>query len=114
MNRRRFCAVIGAAALLTKRVLGAPEPLRIEMKSQCFGATSQIVVPGVTKPHAEKALKRAFDELAHIEKIMSIYQPDSQLSQLNRTGCLANPDPLLVRVFSASVHFVFAAASSVA
>lgn len=47
----------------------------------------------------EKALDDAFAELARVERVMSIYLPDSELSRLNRDGALTRPDPYLIRVF---------------
>lgn len=50
---------------------------------------------GVT---ARTALQAAFAELRTVENIMSIYQPDSQLSRLNREGSLSNPHPYLLEI----------------
>jgi thiamine biosynthesis lipoprotein len=47
---------------------------------------------------ANRALGAAFGELARIENVMSIYRPDSQVSQLNRTGVIRNPDPYLAEI----------------
>ncbi len=47
---------------------------------------------------AGAALGAALAELEHIESVMSIYRPESQLSQLNREGVLESPDSLLVEV----------------
>ena len=42
----------------------------------------------------------AFAELERIESVMSIYRPESQLSQLNRTGQLERADQSLLEVLS--------------
>ena len=47
---------------------------------------------------AEKAIAGAFAAIDEVEQVMSLYRPDSQLSQLNRSGSLAHPDPRLVQV----------------
>ena len=47
---------------------------------------------------AENAIAQAFKAIEHVEQLMSLYRPDSQLSQLNRDGFLANPHPNFVRV----------------
>ncbi len=47
---------------------------------------------------ARRALDAAFDQLALVESLMSIYRDDSQVSRLNRNGRLDDPHPYLVRV----------------
>ncbi|MCZ7646839.1 MAG: FAD:protein FMN transferase [Planctomycetota bacterium] len=51
---------------------------------------------------AAAALDAAFDELERVERVMSIYRPESQLSRLNRTGALDTPHPYLVQVLEAA------------
>ena len=52
---------------------------------------------------AEQAITSAFEELDRVEDIMSLYRPESQLSQLNQHGHLANPHPDLVTVLKESM-----------
>lgn len=47
---------------------------------------------------ANLAINEALNEIEQVEKLMSIYRPDSQLSQLNREGILPSPHPMLVDV----------------
>ncbi len=51
---------------------------------------------------AERGLDAAFAALERVEQIMSIYRPSSQLSQLNRSGVLDDPHPLLVQILRAA------------
>ncbi|MCH2208330.1 MAG: FAD:protein FMN transferase [Lentisphaerales bacterium] len=44
------------------------------------------------------AIDEALNNIEQVEKLMSIYRPDSQLSQLNREGILPSPHPVLVDV----------------
>lgn len=46
----------------------------------------------------ERALDAAFAELRRVERVMSIYLPDSQVSRLNSAGAVTHPNPYLVRV----------------
>ena len=48
------------------------------------------------------ALDAAFAELAHVERAMSIYLPETDLSRLNREGVLRDADPYLIRVLHES------------
>ena len=50
------------------------------------------------------AIAAAFEELALVERLMSIYQPDSQVSRLNHTGSLRLPHPYMVEVFRHAQH----------
>jgi FAD:protein FMN transferase len=47
---------------------------------------------------ANQAIDEALNEIEQVEKLMSLYRPESQLSQLNREGILCNPDPVFVDV----------------
>jgi thiamine biosynthesis lipoprotein len=49
-------------------------------------------------PSGEAALDAAFAELEHVENVMSLYRPDSQISRLNRDSILKQPHPYLVTV----------------
>jgi len=57
----------------------------------------------ITALHADDAVARravaaAMAELRQVEALLSIYRPDSPLSQLNRHGVLEKPHPYLVRI----------------
>jgi thiamine biosynthesis lipoprotein len=47
-----------------------------------------------------QAIDAAFTEVSRVERVMSIYQADSQLSRLNRENVLRDPDPYLVEVLT--------------
>lgn len=47
---------------------------------------------------ADAAIDGALGEIEHVERVMSIYRPESELCRLNRDGGLRDPDPSLVRV----------------
>ena len=51
---------------------------------------------------ARQAIDDAFAELETIERVMSVYRPDSQLSQLNRDGVIDNPHPYLLDIMQRS------------
>lgn len=53
---------------------------------------------------ARAALDAAFAELAQTEAVMSLYQPQSQISRLNREGVLAEADPRLIEVLQCAVQ----------
>lgn len=51
---------------------------------------------------AEAALDEAFASLERVERVMSLYRADSQLSRLNRDGLLEDPDSWLLEVLGAA------------
>src|SRR4030095_4530543 len=63
-----------------------------------LGSAASLFVAGVPRRDAERALDAAFVELETVEQVMSLYRPESQLCQLNRTGELRDPHPYFVRV----------------
>ena len=109
MNRRRFCLVLGGASAgsLLRANLGSAAVARdtFETTSVCFGASARIVVRHPSRSVASKAMESAFQELARIETLMSIYDHESQLSVLNRVGRLRSPHPLLVQILRQAQEF---------
>ncbi|MBP7937464.1 MAG: FAD:protein FMN transferase [Phycisphaerae bacterium] len=52
---------------------------------------------------ADRAMAEAFAELGRIESVLSLYRPDSQVSQLNRDGVLRDAHPALLEVLVTSL-----------
>ena len=53
---------------------------------------------------AHQAIEAALERIEHVEQLMSLYRPDSQLSLLNRQGVLRHPDPDLVVVLNKALE----------
>jgi FAD:protein FMN transferase len=70
----------------------------VKRNSLALGSRVSIVAVHDDAEAAVAAIDAAFDELERIESVMSVYRPDSQLSQLNRQGRLKDADPSLVEV----------------
>src|SRR5262245_62049576 len=66
--------------------------------TKALGTSVALTVRHPRADVAERAIAAAFEELALVERLMSIYRPDSQLSRLNATGELADPHPHLLAV----------------
>ena len=121
MNRRQFLATsIGTGAAAGVAALGlwawigrggrgavppnVKDGLRsaglsvVQRKSWALGSDVSIIALHANRQTALQAIDAALAELEHIERVMSIYRPESQLCRLNREGSLAEPDPLLVAV----------------
>lgn len=65
-----------------------------------FGTTLRLRAAHRDAHRLELALDHAVSELRRIESVMSLFDPDSQVSRLNRQGHLSRPDPLLLDVLA--------------
>ena len=116
-SRRRFILGFGAGALslgvagykifqsdlLTKKsqstASGQLGSLKLAHRtSVALGSEISMVVLHEDRAVGIQALDAAFAELARVENVMSIYLPQSQVSQLNTEGILKSPDPYLVQI----------------
>ena len=66
-----------------------------------MGTLVEITVQEPNKDLAQKAINKSFDEMSRLEKIMSSYLPDSELSKFNtlaggKTKIRVSPDLLKV------------------
>ncbi len=67
-----------------------------------FGTSVSLRVLHADERVAHDALRAAMTALHDIDRLMSLYRRDSQLSQLNRAGELRAPDPRFVEVLRAA------------
>lgn len=105
MRRRQFLATgAGIAAAVYGWGPAAPAGMRLYRgASLAFGTTVSIQIIHDNEPAAMEAIDAAFGAAAEIEKLMSLYRADSQLSILNAAGRLENPHPHLMRVLRTSL-----------
>ncbi len=101
--RRRFIAVAGAAAGLAV----APAGLRAEVKREAtlevwqgvaLGARASIRLLHPEAAAARRALAGAVAEIERLERIFSLYRPDSAVTRLNAAGRLEAPPLELVEL----------------
>jgi FAD:protein FMN transferase len=101
LDRRRFfvctAAGIGAggAAWLWSRDATSKT---VQRTAWALGSDVSFTVVGLNERAANRAIDAALMEIETVEQTMSIYRPDSQLSQLNRERVLRQPHPYLVTV----------------
>ena len=104
MNTRRKLLLVmagmgGLAGLgLWDRPVGSSALARVSRTSRALGADVTMTALHASRETAERALGAAFDELELVENIMSLYRPESEISQLNREGVLEHPHPYFVSV----------------
>ena len=70
-----------------------------------MGTTVTIEVLATNEANALEYIDRAFDEIYHVDELMSSYKNESQLSILNRQGHLDNADPDFVYVLERSKYY---------
>lgn len=96
-------ALIGGAGL---RMFGAKQPpLRIiHRKAAALGTQVHITVHHHDRAAAEHAIEQAVTELSRVEEVLSIYQPQSDVSRLNRDGAIDQPHQDFLTVLRAALE----------
>jgi thiamine biosynthesis lipoprotein len=102
---RRKVLTLGAGYLLAGsagwQAHAKPSSLkRSRRQSHALGSQVTLTALHEDRETAASALDAAFRELEGIEEILSIYRPQSQVSQLNRCGVLEKPHRHLVNVLT--------------
>lgn len=66
------------------QAVAQPELLRVEDNFDAMGTTYSIVAYGTDRFKLRAAVEQASDEVNRLDRMMSNYRPDSELSQVNR------------------------------
>lgn len=113
LSRRKFLtlslgggvAVAGTLVAANRRLWDSDHSLtEHSRRSWALGSDVTMTVLGTDAAHANRALDAAFGELETVERVMSLYRPESQISVLNRERVLHQPHPYLVEVLTASAE----------
>jgi thiamine biosynthesis lipoprotein len=109
IRRRRFLSIIAAAGFALPfcrgaNALGERAPLH-QWRGRALGAEAQILLAHPDAEAARALLRACVAELGRLERIFSLYLPDSAVSRLNAQGRLVDPPAELVRVLDACRHF---------
>lgn len=101
-NRRRFLFLaaggLGAAALGGAVLRDRGHGPVVTRTTKALGTEVSITARHRSPERAETAIELAFVRLAHIEELLSIYRPSSEISRLNRTGEIQKPSCEVVAV----------------
>lgn len=99
MNRRRCLSLFAASSAASVggsgcQRRGGEEVIR--WRGVLFNSDVDMAVHAMPPAVAEPLIRNCELEMQRLEKLFSLYLPDSPLSRLNRTGRLDNPPPELV------------------
>ena len=101
-TRRRAIKILasaGGATLLVSSPVGARATART-WRGWALGGAVTIQLFGIDKRRSGIVLARCVKQIRRLEAILSLYQPDSALSTLNRRGSLDGPPQDLVQVLN--------------
>jgi thiamine biosynthesis lipoprotein len=85
MHSSKACAA--ALLILSSAVLASASDLGfVHKKKYAMGTVFEIVAYDSSLPRTSAAIDKAFDEIIRLDKLLSNYQPDSELSILNRSA----------------------------
>lgn len=99
MKRRSFLSASLGAIAAGSCAWPRHEPVHTGV-ALAFGTTIQIALVHADEKVARAAIGDALAAAQRIDRLMSIYQPGSQVYQLNRDGVLHRPDPQLLAVLA--------------
>lgn len=98
ITRRRFISIAAMGIAATGTALATQTaPLR-RWRGRAMGADVDIALSG-DAAEAELALRAARDTIRRMERLFSLYDPASYLSDLNQNGRLVSPPPEFARLF---------------
>ncbi len=83
-----LAASIAAASAVSARAQTAPEPHLVSRAGEAMGTYVEIKVWTRDEPGARAAMGRAFDEIARIERLMTTWRDDSDISRVNAAAGL--------------------------
>ena len=108
ITRRRFITITAAAGglpLLPFAPAARTTPLLRVWSGVALGADATMQIHHPDPATADQLIATSLAEVERLERVMSLYRPDSALSRLNRDGMLDDPPFDLVRVLSESRRY---------
>lgn len=105
LARRRLISIAACVAGTALAPGAARAGEAVRWNGQALGAQVSIGIFHPDRAAAGRLVRRALGEVRRLEGLFSLYRPDSAISELNRTGALAAPDPDMVRLLEAALLF---------
>ncbi|MCP5381191.1 MAG: FAD:protein FMN transferase [Kordiimonadaceae bacterium] len=108
-NRRRMLRImaLGTGVMATPSGLFAKEMPKqfFEWQGRAMGAETSLQLYSDNEKKAEEVITGTQAVIRKYEKLFSLYYPESQISKLNQTGHLNNPDGEFLDLLKQSVQF---------
>lgn len=102
-TRRRFISLSAAAAGMALCPRGASAgSTAVRWRGRALGAPAEMILHHPDRAQAERLIRRVVVEINRLERIFSLYRPDSTLATLNARGALADPPAELVELLEQS------------
>jgi thiamine biosynthesis lipoprotein len=106
IRRRRFIVLSAAVAgLPVLPAASAPGPMLHVWRGNVLGADALLQLHHPDAATARRLIAASLDEVARLERQLSLYRDDSALVRLNRAGVLDDPPFDLLRVLADSARF---------
>jgi thiamine biosynthesis lipoprotein len=107
LTRRRFLRISAASAgcVVTASLALADQPPASAWRGTAFGNLASIELRHGDPARTRRTMALATAEIARLESVMSLYRPDSALSELNRRGHLNAAPADLVQILSRAQAF---------
>ena len=107
-TRRRFLGIAASAgglALLPIRTARAASSDLHIWRGVALGADACLQLHHPDPAESNRLIRLCLEEVGRLERLFSLYRPDSALVRLNRTGELADPPMDMVRLLSEAARF---------
>jgi thiamine biosynthesis lipoprotein len=108
LTRRRLISIAAATAagsLLPARLQAEPSPEPVRWQGSALGAQVSIEIHHPDRAAAARLVAQSIAEVRRLERLFSLYQPDSAICELNRTGVLVAPDPDMVTLLRSALGY---------
>jgi thiamine biosynthesis lipoprotein len=108
LSRRRFIRISAAAAGLALVPIGRASRAGASLVAwhgTALGAEATMQIHHPDRDEAQRLIARSLTEVRRLERLFSLYQDDSALVELNRTGVMVSPAPELVELLELSVRY---------
>jgi thiamine biosynthesis lipoprotein len=98
-------AAAGAASAILADGRSAMAGNAIHWRGSALGAQVSIDIFHPDRREAERIVQNCLSELRRLEQQFSLYQIDSAICTLNRSGILVAPEPRMVTLLNSSLYF---------
>jgi thiamine biosynthesis lipoprotein len=108
VTRRQFLKIIAASSAIGLAwklgIQNLSPDLVISETRLLMGTIINLVIISENRESASEAIKACFNSMSELESVLSRFQPESQLSKLNRSGVLEKAHPALLGLVKQSLE----------